>query len=106
MTGVSAAFEKAGADGRAALIGYLPAGFPTVEGAVAAATALAEAGVNVQTAMHLASHSDAKVHGLYVMETAAMQRTWAFLSSLRSLITAGAATLASEPNGFSANSTC
>ena len=47
MTGVSAAFEKAGADGRAALIGYLPAGFPTVEGAVAAATALAEAGVDV-----------------------------------------------------------
>jgi tryptophan synthase alpha chain len=47
VTGVSAAFEKAGADGRAALIGYLPAGFPTVEGAVAAATALAEAGVDV-----------------------------------------------------------
>jgi tryptophan synthase alpha chain len=47
VTGVGAAFEKAGADGRAALIGYLPAGFPTVEGAVAAATALAEAGVDV-----------------------------------------------------------
>jgi tryptophan synthase alpha chain len=47
VTGVGAAFEKAGADGRAALIGYLPAGFPTVEGGVAAATALAEAGVDV-----------------------------------------------------------
>jgi tryptophan synthase alpha chain len=47
VTGAGAAFEKAGADGRAALIGYLPAGFPTVEGAVAAATALAEAGVDV-----------------------------------------------------------
>ncbi len=47
MTGVSAAFDKAAADGRAALIGYLPAGFPSVDGAVAAATALAEAGVDV-----------------------------------------------------------
>jgi tryptophan synthase alpha chain len=47
VTGVGAAFEKAGADGRAALIGYLPAGFPTVEGGVAAATVLAEAGVDV-----------------------------------------------------------
>jgi tryptophan synthase alpha chain len=47
VTGISAAFEKAEADGRAALIGYLPAGFPSVEGAVAAATTLAEAGVDV-----------------------------------------------------------
>ena len=47
MTGVSAAFDKAAADDRAALIGYLPAGFPSVDGAVAAATALAEAGVDV-----------------------------------------------------------
>ena len=47
MSGVSAAFEKATADGRAALIGYLPAGFPSVDGAVAAATALAEAGADV-----------------------------------------------------------
>lgn len=37
-------------------------------------TALAEAGVNVQTAMHLASHSDAKTHMRYVMKTAAMMR--------------------------------
>jgi tryptophan synthase alpha chain len=47
VTGVSAAFEKAAAGDRAALIGYLPAGFPSVEGAVAAATAMAEAGVDV-----------------------------------------------------------
>ena len=32
----STAFEKARADGRAALVGYLPAGFPDVEGAIAA----------------------------------------------------------------------
>jgi tryptophan synthase alpha chain len=41
------AFEKAAAGGRAALIGYLPAGFPSVEGAVSAALALADAGVDV-----------------------------------------------------------
>jgi integrase len=36
-------------------------------------TALAEAGVNVQHAMHLAAHSDPKVHARYVMSTAAMR---------------------------------
>ena len=36
-------------------------------------TALAEAGVNVQQAMHLAAHSDAKTHMRYVMRTAAMR---------------------------------
>jgi hypothetical protein len=36
-------------------------------------TALAEAGVNVQHAMHLASHSDPKVHARYVMNTLAMR---------------------------------
>ena len=38
-------------------------------------TALAEAGVNIQHAMHLASHSDPKVHARYVMSTAAMRQT-------------------------------
>ena len=37
-------------------------------------TALAEAGVNVQTAMHLAAHSDAKVHSLYVMKSDGMKQ--------------------------------
>ncbi len=37
-------------------------------------TALAEAGVNVQRAMHLASHSDPRVHHRYVMRTKAMQQ--------------------------------
>ncbi len=41
------AFEKARVDGRAALVGYLPAGFPSVAGAVAALTAMVEAGVDV-----------------------------------------------------------
>jgi len=36
-------------------------------------SALAEAGVNVQHAMHLAAHSDPKVHARYIMHTAAMR---------------------------------
>ncbi|MBX6767918.1 MAG: tryptophan synthase subunit alpha, partial [Actinomadura rubrobrunea] len=44
---VQTAFDKAKAEGRAALVGYLPAGFPSVDGAVAAATAMVEAGCDV-----------------------------------------------------------
>jgi tryptophan synthase alpha chain len=43
---IAAAFEKARGEGRAALIGYLPAGFPTVDGAVAAIRAMVAAGVD------------------------------------------------------------
>lgn len=41
---IARAFEKARADDRAALIGYLPAGFPDVAGAIAAVEVLVEAG--------------------------------------------------------------
>ena len=44
---VTAAFEKAAAENRAALIGYLPAGFPSVDGAITAAVAMAEAGADI-----------------------------------------------------------
>jgi len=44
---VGAAFEQAAAQGRAALVGYLPAGFPSVDGAIAAATAMARAGADI-----------------------------------------------------------
>ena len=44
---VSAAFARAAAQSRAALIGYLPAGFPSVDGAIAAAIAMARAGADV-----------------------------------------------------------
>src|SRR4051794_9998837 len=40
-------FDKARAEKRAALIGYLPAGFPTKEGAVLAAAAMVDAGCDV-----------------------------------------------------------
>jgi tryptophan synthase alpha chain len=47
MSRVDAAFGRAATDGRAALVGYLPAGFPSVAGAATAAVAMAEAGADV-----------------------------------------------------------
>lgn len=44
---VATAFEKAKAENRAALVGYLPAGFPTVDGAIEAAKAMVEGGCDV-----------------------------------------------------------
>ena len=44
---VSQAFEKAAAEQRAAVVGYLPAGFPSVDGAISAAVAMAESGADV-----------------------------------------------------------
>jgi len=44
---VSTAFEKAKADGRAALIGYLPAGFPDVAGSIEALKVMVDAGCDV-----------------------------------------------------------
>jgi tryptophan synthase alpha chain len=41
------AFARAKAEDRAALIGYIPAGFPSYDGCVAAFTALVDAGVDV-----------------------------------------------------------
>jgi len=41
------AFEKASADGRATLVGYLPAGFPDVPGAIDALRAMVDAGCDV-----------------------------------------------------------
>jgi tryptophan synthase alpha chain len=40
-------FEKARADGRAALVGYLPAGFPDVQGGIDGLRAMVEAGCDV-----------------------------------------------------------
>lgn len=44
---VATAFEKAKADGRAALVGYLPAGFPDVDGGIDALRAMVDAGCDV-----------------------------------------------------------
>jgi tryptophan synthase alpha chain len=43
-TGVASAYDKARAENRAALIGYLPAGFPSKEGAIEAAKAMVDGG--------------------------------------------------------------
>jgi integrase len=59
-------------------------------------TALAEAGVNVQQAMHLAGHSDPKVHAMYVMSTRRMQQIPA--AALPQL-PAGSATVVTHPDG-------
>ncbi|MEV4534989.1 tryptophan synthase subunit alpha [Asanoa sp. NPDC049518] len=47
MMTIAVAFEKARAEGRALLIGCMPAGFPTVDGSIAAMKAMVEAGVDV-----------------------------------------------------------
>jgi tryptophan synthase alpha chain len=47
VTAVAAAFEAAAAEDRAALVGYVPAGFPSVPGAIEAAIAIAESGADV-----------------------------------------------------------
>jgi tryptophan synthase alpha chain len=43
----SVAFAKAKAENRAALVGYLPAGFPTVDGSIEALTTMVEAGCDI-----------------------------------------------------------
>ncbi len=47
MSSTAAAFDKARAEGRAALVGYFPAGFPSVEGSIAAMRTMVEAGCDV-----------------------------------------------------------
>ena len=47
MSAVSEAFARARSEDRAALVGYLPAGFPTVEGSIDALTVMVEAGCDV-----------------------------------------------------------
>ncbi|HEY1639060.1 MAG TPA: tryptophan synthase subunit alpha [Streptosporangiaceae bacterium] len=47
MSAVSEAFARARQQNRAALVGYLPAGFPSVPGAIAAAQTMASAGCDV-----------------------------------------------------------
>ncbi len=47
MSKLHEAFAEAKAENRAALIGYLPAGFPTVPGAIDAITAMVENGVDI-----------------------------------------------------------
>jgi tryptophan synthase alpha chain len=45
--GSAAAYTRARDEGRAALVGYLPAGFPSYDGCVAGLTAMVQAGVDI-----------------------------------------------------------
>ena len=47
MSGVGAVLAKTRAEGRAALVGYLPVGFPDVQGSIDAMVAMVEAGVDI-----------------------------------------------------------
>jgi len=47
MTSVATAFEKAAGEDRAALVGYLPAGYPDVDGGIEALRVLVDAGCDV-----------------------------------------------------------
>lgn len=47
MTAIDELFERTRAENRAALVGYLPAGFPTVDGSIAAIQAMVEGGVDL-----------------------------------------------------------
>ena len=46
-TSTTHAFDKARAESRSALVGYLPAGFPSVEGSITALRVMVEAGCYV-----------------------------------------------------------
>ena len=47
MNGVGAVLAKTKAEGRAALVGYLPVGFPDVQGSIDAMVAMVQAGVDI-----------------------------------------------------------
>ncbi len=47
MTSSGVAYDRARAEGRAALVGYLPAGFPDVEGSIEALKVMVDAGCDV-----------------------------------------------------------
>ena len=47
VAAVRAVFDRAAVDGRAALVGYLPAGFPSVAGGIEAMRAMVDAGVDL-----------------------------------------------------------
>ena len=68
MSGMKAAIDAARAQGRAALIGYLPVGYPSVEASCRAIAAMVEAGVDgVEVGV---PYSDPSLDGPTVQEAA------------------------------------
>ena len=69
MTALAERLAAVKAEGRAALIGYLPVGFPTVEGSIEAMVAMVEAGVDaVEVGI---PYSDPVLDGPVIQEAAA-----------------------------------
>lgn len=94
--GVAEAFEKARAQGRPALVGYLPAGFPTVAGGIAALRSLVESGVDVVEVG--LPYSDPVMDGPVIQRAseaalAAGVRTRDVLSTVEAVASAGAPVL-------------
>lgn len=96
MTSTSAAFDKARSEDRAALIGYLPAGFPSVEGSIRALHTMVEAGCDaIEIGL---PYSDPVMDGPTI-QTAAQQaldggvRTRDVLDVVRSVAATGVPTL-------------
>jgi tryptophan synthase alpha chain len=93
---LSDVLAAARAEGRAALVGYLPAGYPTVEDGAAAMTAMVEAGVDVVEVG--LPYSDPLMDGPTIqaaVEVALQQRTTTddVLRTVREVAKTGAATL-------------
>jgi tryptophan synthase alpha chain len=94
--GSADALDAARAQGRAALVGYLPVGFPDLDTSVAAATALVEGGVDV-VELGL-PYSDPVMDGPVIQEAAdralaAGTRTRDVLSAVERVAATGAAVL-------------
>jgi tryptophan synthase alpha chain len=96
VSAVSAAFEKAAAEQRAALVGYLPAGFPTVDDSIEAAFAIADAGADI---MEIGlPYSDPLMDGPVIQEAVhraltSGTRVSDVLSTVRAVAAAGIPTL-------------
>jgi len=94
--GLAGVFTRAADENRAALVGYLPAGFPTVDGAVDAVKAMVAAGVDV---IELGlPYSDPLIDGPVIQDAVHRAlvggvRVRDVLASVEAIATTGAATL-------------
>ncbi len=96
MSGLDQLFARTRAEGRAALVAYLPAGFPTVDGCVEALTAMVAAGVDVVEVG--LPYSDPLMDGPTIQRAAEIAleggtRTADVLATVRAVAATGAPTL-------------
>jgi tryptophan synthase alpha chain len=96
MSGLAGLFARTRAEGRAALVGYVPAGFPTVSGCVDALVAMVAAGVDVVEVG--LPYSDPLMDGPTIQRAAEIAleqgtRTADVLETVRAVAATGAPTL-------------